>query len=95
MIKFWGESNRRVKHYGQSNLGDRYLRIRFEDLCDHPEEQTERIVDLIGAPRDKVKELAALVRKPKSIGRWKTFEDKAVDDVLSLGAEYLKEFGYT
>jgi hypothetical protein len=94
MILFWGESNRRVKEYGQSHLGNRYLMIRFEDLCIRPERETERIVGLIDAPRESVGELAGLVRKPKSIGRWKSYEAGKVDKVLDLGAEYLEEFGY-
>jgi hypothetical protein len=95
MMRFWGESNRRVKSYGETNLGDRYLRIRFEDLCNNPEPETKRIVEFIGRPLDTVPALARLVQKPKSIGRWQTYDAGDVDKVIEIGSEYLVEFGYT
>ena len=95
MMRFWGESNRRVFQYGKSKLQHHYLQIRFEDLCNNPEVETRRIVDFIGGSLEGVPELACLVKKPKSIGRWKSFDAKKVNKVASLGEEYLKEFGYS
>jgi len=49
----------------------------------------------IDEPIERLPETAGLVRKPKSIGRWKTFEKDKVYRVMSLGKEYLQEFGYS
>jgi len=94
MIRFWGESNRRVKAFGESVLGDNYLRVRFEDLCENTEAETRRIVNFVGGPLDELTEMMAIVRTPKSIGRWKSFDADKVASVVADGAEYLKEFGY-
>ena len=94
MIRFWGESNRRVKIFGESVLGSNYLRVRFEDLCKNTESETRRIIEFIDGPIDELNAMAALVRTPKSIGRWKNFEKDKVAAVLEDGDEYLREFGY-
>ena len=95
MMRFWGESNRRVKQFGEEVLGDRYLRIRFEDMCHHPIAETERLVAFSGQSGVDVAAMAGLVRTPKSIGRWRSFDEEKVAPVLTEGAEYLREFGYT
>ena len=94
MMRFWGEANRRVRDYGESELRDRYLRIRFEDICDRPTEEVARILEFAERPAGGLDEMAALVRKPKSIGRWSTFDPESVSRVVTLGREYLTEFGY-
>lgn len=94
MMRFWGESNRRVKEFGETALGDNYLRVRFEDICMNSEHETRRIIEFLGGPMEQLAEIAAIVRTPRSIGRWKTFDKEQVDPVVSDGEEYLREFGY-
>jgi hypothetical protein len=95
MMRFWGEGNRKVKEYGEANFGSRYLLIRFEDICNEPGTEIRKIVELIGMATKPPENLASLVRKPKSIGRWKDFPAKDVDKVVSIGESYLREFGYS
>jgi len=94
MMRFWGEANRRTKAYGESRLGSAYLRIRFEDICDNPETEIRKILTLIDAPVRRLPQLVPLVKKPSSIGRWKHHEPRLVSKIISLGNEYLSEFGY-
>ena len=94
MIKFWGNSNRRVQDFGNRILGDRYLEIRFEDICDHPEQEIRRILQFIHSADHDPSRLARLVKKPKSIGRWRTFDPKEVEKVLRVGGADLEHFGY-
>lgn len=95
MMLFWGEANHRVKEYGESQLGDRYLRIRFEDICENPESEVPKIVRMAGASPEAARGLLSLVRKPSSIGRWKDYPSEEIDRVLAIGSDYLQEFGYT
>lgn len=95
MIKFWGASNRRVQDFGNRILRDRYLEIRFEDICDRPEQEVGRILQFLQSTDQQPSHLARLVRKPKSIGRWRTFDPKEVEKVLRLGNADLEHFGYT
>ena len=94
MIKFWGASNKRVQEFGRKFLGDRYLEIRFEDTCDFPEQEISRILEFIGKSDQDINKLARMVKKPKSIGRWKTYGAEDVDSVLRLGKADLEPFGY-
>ncbi len=94
MIKFWGASNRRVRAFGKDVLRERYLEIRFEDICDNPVQEIEKIVQLIGSSGPGVEDLALLVNKPKSIGRWEQAEADEIDRVLQIGRADLEYFGY-
>jgi len=94
MIKFWGASNRRVQKFGNEVLGPRYLEIRFEDICDHPEREISRILKLIDRTDKDASQLVQLVRKPKSIGRWKSFDEEKIESVIRLGRDDLEHFGY-
>lgn len=94
MMKFWGTSNRRVQDFGNKKLRNRYLPIRFEDICDHPESEIRRIQQFINSTAEDPNNLARLVKKPKSIGRWRTFDPKEVEKVLRVGDADLKHFGY-
>ena len=75
-------------------LGDRYLEIGFEDICDNPEQEISRILRLIGNPAHDMNVLLQLVRKPKSIGPWKTYDENEVENVLRLGSVDLEHFRY-
>jgi len=68
--------------------------VRFEDICDKPELEVRRIVDFIDGPADRLVELISLVKKPKSIGRWREYKVEDVEKVVSIGREYLIEFDY-
>jgi hypothetical protein len=35
-VRFWCWANERAADYGEQRLGERYLRVRFEDLCTEP-----------------------------------------------------------
>lgn len=94
MIKFWGKGNLKVQDYGKNRLGSNYLCIRFEDICDNPQTEITRIVDFIDAPSERVADLTSLVHKPKSIGRWMDYPADDVDHVVTIGRDYLREFGY-
>jgi hypothetical protein len=94
MMRFWGEGNRRVKRFGERVLGSRYLFVRFEDICNDPETWVHRVIEFADGPVERAGDLASLVKKPKSIGRWKSFENDSVERVIDIGRDYLVEFGY-
>lgn len=94
MILFWGRSNSRVVDYCREHMHKQSIIVRFEDLCDNPVDQITRILELAGLPLDKIQQTTGLVKKPRSIGRWKTFESELSERVNALGTPYLKQFGY-
>ena len=94
MITFWGRSNSAAEDYGRSAMGDRYLRIRFEDLCSAPAEMVPRLLEFAGADLRYVDAACARVQKPRSIGRWRTFPPEIVASVQAAGSPWLDRFGY-
>jgi hypothetical protein len=94
MITFWGRSNSAAQTFGEQHLGERYLRVRFEDLCDRPAEHVARIVSFAGLPATGLDAIIRLVKKPTSIGRWRSFEPAVVRRVENAGRPWLDHFGY-
>src|SRR5688572_14749538 len=47
-IAVWSRVNSAAADYGEQQLGERYLRVRFEDLCAQPEETVRSIYDFFG-----------------------------------------------
>jgi predicted glycoside hydrolase/deacetylase ChbG (UPF0249 family) len=92
-IALWSWLNLETARYGEERLGDRYLRIRFEDLCAAPSEVAERIFDffeLVGDPSVAEER----VRPPASTGRWRAADPDLVAELSRIGGEALARFGY-
>jgi Sulfotransferase family len=94
MILYWGRSNFAARDFGQRVLKDRYMMVRFEDLCDEPQRLLPEVLTFAGCGLEKLEQTHALVHKPKSIGRWRTFDPVEVERTVSLGRNYLATFGY-
>lgn len=94
MITFWGRSNAAAQRFGEQYLGERYLRVRFEDLCDHPAEHVAQLLKFAGVPATRLNAIVGMVKKPGSIGRWRSFEPAMVQKVQSTGRPWLSQFGY-
>jgi len=69
-LKFWRWAHARILRIGQ-DMGERFLFIRFEDLCRDPERYVRLILSFAGTPSSpEVTDRAVrLVQPPESIGR--------------------------
>ncbi len=94
MITFWGRSNATAQSFGEQHLGDRYLRVRFEDLCNHPAQYVAQILKFAALSPARAEAIARRVQKPGSIGRWRSFEPALVQKVEKVGRPWLTQFGY-
>jgi len=94
MILFWGRSNQCAMEYGRQHMPGRYLQMRWEDLCADPVRKTEQLLEFASCPARSAPNIAHVVRKPKSIGRWRTFPERIRRSVHSRGAPWLSMFGY-
>lgn len=88
---WWEWANLHARTDGEA-MGDDYLLLRLEDLCSDPVAETRRIVGLSGAGR--AESLAAEVRTPGSLGRWRRADATLARDVEGACAEGLHAFGY-
>ena len=93
-IALWSEVNLSAADYGEGELGPRYLRIRFEDLCAEPSAVTEQVLGFFGLDGDAELIARDEVRPPSSLGRWRDEDPAAVAELEARGAEALRRFGY-
>lgn len=73
VLEYWLQANHFALDLGRELLGDRFLVIRFEDLCGEPAAEVDRLFDFLGLdlPAAARRAIADLVRPPKSIGRYR------------------------
>jgi hypothetical protein len=91
-IALWSWVNVAAARFGREVLGDRYLRIRFEDLCLEPAgvaDEIRRFFGLEGDARASVEVVA-----PRSLGRWRNEDPQLVDELQRVGGDALRELGY-
>lgn len=93
-VALWARVNGGAADYGERELGDRYLRVRFEDLCAQPGPTARRILDFFGLDGDAEAIGNAEVRPPKTLARWKTKGSRTVRTLERFGEPALSRFGY-
>jgi hypothetical protein len=92
-IALWAWANSEAARYGRESLGERYLRIRFEDLCREPKEVTAsvlRFFELDGDPSEAADEVVA----PHSLGRWRAEDPRLLAELEQVAGPVLDELGY-
>ena len=94
MILFWGRSNERSMDYGQQHMPGRYLQMRWEELCADPVRKAAELLEFASCPTADARRIAQVVKKPSSIGRWRSFPEGIRSQVQKRGARWLSMFGY-
>tara|TARA_B100001123_G_scaffold439156_1_gene575457 strand:+ start:285 stop:1010 length:726 start_codon:yes stop_codon:yes gene_type:complete len=98
-MRLWAKANLGTANWGERILGERYMRIRFEDLCATPRKGTAQILEFaLISQEDRAKAVSMaenLVATPKSINRWHTLEPETAKNLTRLGQEALRRFGYS
>jgi len=96
-LRLWARGNREAARAAAQHLGeDRYLRLRYEDLCQRPVETITELLGFVGVFKSaqQAEMLAAGVVPSGRVGRWRDISD---DRLTRLDAETraaLAEFGY-
>lgn len=93
-VALWSDSNVRCADYGEAAMGDRYLRIRLEDLCAEPARWVGRLFAFLGLDGDAAAIAAAEIQTPSSLGRWQQQDPALVAEVTAAGLPGLVKFGY-
>jgi len=94
VLEYWIRANRRAIASGEQFYGDRFMLLRFEDLCASPEEQIGRLAAFLGrrVESTELRRMAAAVHRPKSIMRYKCQElDIFTEEQLAA----VEEFGFS
>ncbi|UUX49393.1 sulfotransferase [Nisaea acidiphila] len=97
-IRLWAAANAQVADWGERELGKRYMRIRFEDLCESP--KTTLVAVLTEAGFDPIlagrvgTAAEAVIRMPDSVGRWRGLPEEEKRRLTEIAAATLHRFGY-
>jgi hypothetical protein len=75
-------------------LGDRYLRIRFEDLCSDPASTARAVYEFLGLEGDAERVAVSEVRPPSTLGRWRDEKPETVRRLQDIAEPSLRRFGY-
>jgi hypothetical protein len=92
-IVLWAWANGEAARFGSEILGDRYLRIQFEDLCRDPAAVARRVLEffrLEADPNFAVNEVAS----PSSLGRWRDEDPRLIAELEAVAGAGLDELGY-
>jgi sulfotransferase family protein len=92
-IELWNAVNLRAADAAEAELGQRYLRIRYEDLCAEPEPVIENVLGFLELEGDSG-ELAAEVEPPPTLGRWREADRALVAELERIATPALRRFGY-
>jgi Sulfotransferase family len=94
-MAYWQRVNQKAAEYGQKYLGQRYLAVRFEDLCANPETWVQKIFTFIEAP-DRSRAPAAVmeIEPPSTIGRWRSAPPSTLYQIMLIGRPALEQFRY-
>lgn len=92
-ISLWSQVNLAAASFGETRLGDRYLRVRFEDLCARPVEVAGEIIGFLELDGDASVALDE-VDPPASLGRWHTEDPRMIGELERVAGEALVELGY-
>jgi len=92
-LALWSWVNLTAARYGEEQLGDRYLRVRFEDLCARPVEVAREVLGFFEIAGDPNLALDA-VSAPASLGRWRSEPPATIAALEKQGAAALVELGY-
>ncbi|HSS80516.1 MAG TPA: glycosyltransferase [Gaiellaceae bacterium] len=93
-IALWREVNLRAADFGERELGDRYLRIRFEDLCAEPAARVAEVLGFFGLEGNAEQIAAAEVQAPSTLGRWREADPELQAALSERAADALERFGY-
>jgi hypothetical protein len=93
-IVLWNKMNLITADYGEKYLSDRYLRVRYEDLCYHPAKTVQTILDFLELKASAETIAKTQISNPKTINRWKSLNSEVADKLNQLGKPGLERFDY-
>ena len=89
-LAYWCQVHRRVLHIGESMAGN-FLFLNYDQFCVHPGNGVRQLLNFVGVQENSLlPKLEALVKQPRSIGRFKKrstngFAEQDIAFVRSLG----------
>ena len=92
-MSLWSWVNLAAARYGEERLGERYLRIRFEDLCTRTAEVAGSLFEFFELAGDPTAATHAAA-PPVSLGRWRNEPAATIAALEEQGKPALVALGY-
>ena len=92
--EYWLRANAYACEQGSRLLGHRFHVIRFDDLCDHPTDTIDNLLDFLGigiSHNDRQEEMYAIPRPPQSRERYKKHD---LDIFSAAQMEGIRNWGF-
>jgi len=87
-FQYWLKANQRAINSAKKLLADRFLNVRFDNLCNSPEIEINRIVNFLGItiPQDIFEKIIKIPKILLSNGRYKKYDTSWMtdEDILLL-----------
>lgn len=93
-IALWSRVNVMVAKFAARRLGNRYLRIRFEDLCRDPAVIVAQVLAFANVRADPRALAAEIIHPPASLGRWRRCDPQLLAALHREAQATLTTFGY-
>src|SRR5947209_9883072 len=93
-LRLWATVNLTAAKFGESNMRENYLLVRFEDLCTTPIETTAQIFNFLGAGLDPEPVARAEIAPPPTLQRWRSYPPALIAKLERVGRNSLRQFGY-
>ena len=93
---YWCRVNTIAADFGENIMGSRYYRVRFEDLCDTPQEvcpELARFIENVN-PEALLRAATEMLTPPVARERWKRQPAEKRHQLMRLGAGVLNRFSY-
>lgn len=94
-FRYWLKANQKAIYLGKKILADRFLIIKYEDLCNSPRKEIKRVIAFLqlSLSNETLDRVAKIPSPPSSTGRYKEHDTSWMtdDDIKSLtmiGYEY-------
>jgi hypothetical protein len=93
-IALWAKTNLMAAEYGESRMGDNYIRVRYEDLVSDPKTVMKKVCEFVGVWPENHAFMWKWIRDVTTIGRHRKYTSVDLRYVVEAGKEALTRFGY-
>lgn len=90
-LDFWIAANRRAVNIGQETLGDRFLLLQYDHLCEAPHTHIERLFGFLGVVDVDIDALTTIPRISRTTGRYRA---RDIREFSASQIQAVREFGF-
>ncbi len=92
-LNYWIQTNQKAANLANEKLKDRFLVVKYEDICLQPQQTIQKLLEFASVPPEKVdiEKFSAMIKASPNIGRYKA-QDLSIFSAEEIQA--VKDLGY-